>query len=93
VEVVSLIYSSGLVLKVQLPVALFNAAAQTWEELSGLPEPTYKYKEKKGGGHTNLYSPAIPPWINAPQLSTEIIVGWTYSIRPYGAFWHGCLTL
>jgi hypothetical protein len=48
----SLIWSSEQALRVQLPVALAIVAARTREVLRGLPEPTYKYEERKGYDYT-----------------------------------------
>jgi hypothetical protein len=52
VEVVLLIWSSGLASKVQLPVASVTAVTRTCEELNDLPEPAHKYKGRKGDGYT-----------------------------------------
>jgi hypothetical protein len=51
VEVAVSIWSSGLVSRVQFLVALVMDMTQTGEELSGLPEPAYKYKDRKGDGY------------------------------------------
>jgi hypothetical protein len=51
VDVVLLIWSSGLASVVQFPVASVIAVTRTWEESSGLPEPAHKYKGVKRNGY------------------------------------------
>jgi hypothetical protein len=51
VEVAVSIWSSGLALGVQFLVALVMDVTRTGEELSGLLELAYKYKERKGDGY------------------------------------------
>jgi hypothetical protein len=57
--VVLLIWSSELASRVQFLVAFVTAVTRTWEELSGVPEPAYKYAERKEDGNTVSQYPNI----------------------------------
>lgn len=51
----SLIWNSGLVSKVQLPVASVIVVARTWEEFSDLTQPAYKYEERRRDSYNTSY--------------------------------------
>jgi hypothetical protein len=62
---------------VQLPVALAVAAARTREVLGGLPEPTYKCKERKGDDYTTIIRNRI-----YSMVEFCVVVGITGSHHP-----------